>query len=245
MKNDALSLKLFDIFYPLTICKELKFDGHSLELRFIPSLDNAIDVLIAHEEELKSCGATNLENLCPYFGSIWPSAIGLMNSLKALKIDAQAKILEIGAGLALPSFYLEKKGFRNLVAMDNFPSSLEFFDRNKNLNNISHVAFFPYSWKEEHEIFQHPYDLIIGSDILYEKSFCTDLLEFLKKTLNPNNLAIIADPGRYYLDDFIELLKKNGFSTELSKETIDRELFPVSRHDQKYEISLIKIKKIS
>src|SRR4051812_5576848 len=104
-----------------------RFDFSVLCLR---SLDETIDELF---EKLRDQGQENLLNeLCPYFGRIWPSARALAEELAELGSDTFSgeTALELGCGLALPSLTLARLGAQ-VTATDSHPAVEEFFRRNK------------------------------------------------------------------------------------------------------------------
>jgi predicted nicotinamide N-methyase len=65
-------------------------------------------------------------------------------------------------------------------------------------------------WREETSI-AHSWDLIIASDVLYDKTQPATLLRFLMRALSPKGRALVADPGRTYVEGFFAEAKKVGY----------------------------------
>lgn len=184
-----------------------------LELEELENLENTIDELFL---ELEKTGDANLlEDLCPYFGCVWPSARALKEYLThhSLEADGAVKVLEVGCGLAIPSLFLAKTlKFSKVIASDFHPEVPKFLERNLKRNRIS-MERFEYrelNWRDP------PKDLgkfgvVIGSDILYEKSHPEDVAEALVKLVKPSGRIIIADPMRPYLQTFVSEMKARGF----------------------------------
>jgi len=184
-----------------------------LEIEELKNLENTIDELFL---ELEKTGDANLlEDLCPYFGCVWPSARALKEYLTQHNVesDGAVKVLEVGCGLAIPSLYLAKTlKFSKVIASDFHPEVPKFLERNLKRNQISKERFEyrELNWREP------PKDLgkfgvVIGSDILYEKSHPEDVAEALVKLVKPSGRIIIADPMRPYLETFVSEMRARRF----------------------------------
>lgn len=186
----------------------------TLEIVELENLEETIDELFI---QLERTGKPELlEDLCPYFGCVWPSARGLTEYLLANspeKKEGAVRLLEVGCGLAVPSIALAKI-FRlsKIVATDFHPEVPVFLEENLARNHVSRENFEYRSldWRKP------PSDLgkfgvVIGSDILYEKNHPSDVAEALVQLVKPRGRIIIADPGRPYLPVFVEEMKARGF----------------------------------
>ena len=153
------------------------------EMTCIRDLDESIDTLCEFfgEEDQDNSLA---EEYCPYFGVLWEAGIGLTQHLSKLDLKKK-KILEIGCGLALPSFLVTKMG-GNIIATD-FHSDVPLF---LELNQKNNQIYFPYkvmNWRNEIERIRTDlglFDLVIGSDILYESQHPMQVAEALIAFLN-------------------------------------------------------------
>jgi len=129
----------------------------------------------------------------PIFGVIWPSSLVLAHFINSYKIDSK-RILEIGCGMALSSLLLNKKS-ADITATDYHPEVQNFLQRNTLLNGDSPIAFERVDWTSKTDSLGL-FDLIIGSDLLYEDSHVQLLSNFIKTHAKKTCEVIIVDPGR-------------------------------------------------
>lgn len=189
--------------------------GQKLQLEMLSDVDRTIDQLF---EIYQANGQTELfEEMCPYFGTLWPAGKILANKI-ADDIESgefgafhpkTSRILEIGCGLALPSLLLAKAGW-SVKATDLHPDVATFLNRNKELNQTAGPEYLHLDWREDSAVTQ-TWDLIIASDVLYDKTQPATLLRFLMRALAPKGRALVADPGRTYVDGFFAEAKKVGY----------------------------------
>ncbi len=122
------------------------------------------------------------------------------------------RILEIGCGMALVSHLLNHRE-ADVTAMDIHPLSEEFLAHNVLLNHGRPIPFVNASWSDDSpELGQ--FDLIVGSDILYEPRHVKTLAPFLDLHTRQNCEVIIVDPNRGQLADFHAAMGTFGFSRE-------------------------------
>lgn len=132
-------------------------------------------------------------SLWPLFGVIWPSSMVLAYHVHELQTDNK-KILEIGCGMALSSLLLNKKN-ADITATDYHPEVEFFLQRNTKLNGDSNIAFEQVNWSDTSDNLGR-FDLIIGSDILYEDEHIDLIADFIEKHAERQCEIIIVDPGR-------------------------------------------------
>lgn len=143
------------------------------------------------------------------FGVVWDSSQVLANLM--LDIDIQGKrILEIGCGIALPSLILNKRE-ANITATDYHPCALDFLEKNTVLNQGETIPFVRTSWMDlQSELGR--FDVIIGSDLLYEPDHVEQLSSFIDRHSMPNSKVIIVDPGRFLHSRFSRKMKILGYN---------------------------------
>src|SRR5690606_14503357 len=101
------------------------------------------------------------------FGQLWPASQAPARAVKQIDIH-NLRILEIGCGLGLPSLVLQRRG-ADVTASDHHPLSESFLDYNAALNHLPAIPYLDLPWTDGHEDVGH-FDLIVGSDILYERN---------------------------------------------------------------------------
>lgn len=156
------------------------------------------------------------EDYCPYFGVPWEAGLGLTQFLTRLNLNEQ-KILELGSGLALPSFKACQQG-ANVLASDFHSDVKIFLDLNQKLNDIF-FNFKQMNWRNEyHDL--GLFDYVIGSDILYESSHPDHVATSLIRFLKPNGKIILSDPGRAYVQQFVSSMKRFGYQEKMTIEKV-------------------------
>ena len=79
------------------------------------------------------------------------------------------------------------------------------------------------------------FDLILASDVLYEKAYAEILPKIFKRALAPGGMVILADPGRIGVPEFIDECKYTGLEIR-SKTT-----FPFASGEIRQKIDLYEI----
>jgi predicted nicotinamide N-methyase len=129
----------------------------------------------------------------PMFGVLWPAGLALAEEMSRFSVTGKS-ILEVGCGLGLPSLVLQQRG-ADITASDHHPLAEEFLRHNTTLNSLAPIHFFTAPWIELHPGLGR-FDLIIGSDLLYERDHASLLAGFLARHANPACQVLLADPGR-------------------------------------------------
>jgi predicted nicotinamide N-methyase len=129
----------------------------------------------------------------PLFGVVWPAGLALADEMSRFAVAGKT-ILEVGCGLGLSSLVLQRRG-ADVTATDHHPLAEEFLRFNAALNDLAPVPFQRASWAG-HNPDLGRFDLIIGSDLLYERGQPSELACFLARHANPTAEILVADPGR-------------------------------------------------
>lgn len=170
------------------------------------SLDEAIDQICDVLGESNMDDALK-EDMCPYFGIPWEAGLGLTKYLlENSNFDLNNKtVLEIGCGLALPSFAATQLGAKTLAC--DFHDDVEtFIKENQKLNDIN-FAYKKINWRDEDNQIGF-FDFVIGSDILYESTHPINVAKSLLRYAKPKATIILSDPGRAYINKFLLAMKE-------------------------------------
>jgi len=120
------------------------------------------------------------------------------------------RILEVGCGMALSSHLLSQR-HADITATDYHPEAESFLQENVALNDGRKIPFIRTDWSEENNELGK-FDLIIGSDILYEEQHCDLLADFISLHAMSQCEVIIVDPGRGKHARFSKKMVDLGFS---------------------------------
>lgn len=142
------------------------------------------------------------------FGVVWPAGLALAEEMSRFSI-AGKNILELGCGIGLTSLVLARRGAR-ITACDHHPLAEDFLRQNAELNGLPPITFLNAPWLGPNPLLGR-YDLIIGSDLLYERDHAPLLAGFIAHHATPAAEVLIADPGRGYVSPFSMLLASQGY----------------------------------
>lgn len=148
------------------------------------------------------------------FGVIWPSSIILADAMHRHPIK-DIKILEIGCGLALASMIACRRG-ADITASDYHPLAGSFLEKNVKLNEFPQLNFKMSDWSKPNDLLG-TFDLIIGSDVLYERNHPEILSGFIDIHSNKKVKVIIVDPGRRQQSAFTNKMLGLGYSVNSDK----------------------------
>ncbi|MFZ4287427.1 class I SAM-dependent methyltransferase [Variovorax sp. HJSM1_2] len=158
----------------------------------------------------------------PLFGMVWPSGIHLAAAVAQRPLKAGENILEIGCGLALASLVCHRRGAL-VTASDCHPLAGSFLLENLRLNGLAPMRYCHGDWS--HVPTQQPgqdlaptvqgrFDLIMGSDVLYERDEGGALSLFIERHAMPVSEVLIVDPERGNRAAFTRRLQQLGYVLE-------------------------------
>lgn len=160
-------------------------------------------------KELGICSAA-----WPIFGILWPSSLVLAHHMLNYDIGSK-RVLEIGCGTALSSLLLNKQNV-DITATDYHPETESFLNRNTELNGDKLIPFERTGWADNNDTLGR-FDLIIGSDILYEDEHIELLSAFIQEHSKQQCEVILVDPGRGRKNKLAKKLLEIGYISLFSK----------------------------
>ena len=144
----------------------------------------------------------------PLFGVVWESGEVLARLMFVHEI-AGLRILEVGCGIGLASLVLSQR-LANITATDHHPEAEAFLAENVELNKLNEIPFVRMGWHEEQTLLGK-FDLIIGSDVLYERSHVDLLSSFIDRHASATCEVILVDPGRGHQAPFTRRMQSLGY----------------------------------
>ncbi len=145
----------------------------------------------------------------PLFGHIWPSARVLALAMQTFDLSGK-RILEIGAGLALASMVIHRRA-GNVTVSDCHPLSKPFLQENLRLNQLAPLPYQTGNWNINNPDLGQ-FELIIGSDVLYERDQPAQLASFIERHSAANAEVIIVDPNRGNRAGFCRAMAERGYT---------------------------------
>jgi predicted nicotinamide N-methyase len=166
----------------------------------------------------------------PLFGLPWPSGMQLAARLAERPVQAGERILEIGCGLGLASLVGHRRG-ADVTASDNHPLAGPFLLENIRLNGLAPLKYRHGHWSASPaqrqdatdaglNVLRGRFDLIIGSDLLYERDDGGSLAGFIARHSATGAWVWIVDPDRGNRTAFTRHMAAQGFA--MHEERLDR-----------------------
>lgn len=158
--------------------------------------------------------ADDNDDRLPYWAEIWPSA--RMLSQRILREDGRGRsLLELGCGVGLVALAAARAGF-SVVATDYYHEALEFARLNADRNGFAQIATRFIDWRELPDDLG-VFDVVTGSDVLYERPNAALVAGALAATLAPGGLGLVTDPSRRVAAAFPEVCQQHGLTAEITQ----------------------------
>jgi predicted nicotinamide N-methyase len=141
----------------------------------------------------------------PFWAKIWPSSIALSNFLHEHTHWVKDKtVLELGAGIGLPSFQIAKM-VKAVIISDHNSDAVELIEKNIALLDLKNAKAVLLDWNK----FQNDIkaEVILLSDVNYAPVEFDSLLQIIENYLSKGSTIIIATPQRIMGIPFIEKLQ--------------------------------------
>jgi predicted nicotinamide N-methyase len=149
----------------------------------------------------------------PLFGLVWPSARMLAGCLAGRDLHG-LRILEVGCGLALASLVAHRQR-ADVTASDCHPLTARFLAANLRLNGLPPMRYTTGDWARSDAALGR-FDLIVGSDVLYERQQPGQLSAFIERHAARGAEVAIVDPGRGQRASFTRHMATLGFAGDES-----------------------------
>lgn len=145
----------------------------------------------------------------PLFGMVWPSALVLGAHMQSVPLGAR-RVLEVGCGLALASLVVHRRG-GCITASDHHPLTETFLLENLRLNAMPPLPYRQGDWTAPNPDLGR-FDLIVGSDVLYDRGQPDQLCAFIALHAQPRVEVVIVDPDRANRAAFSRGMRGLGFT---------------------------------
>jgi predicted nicotinamide N-methyase len=164
----------------------------------------------------------------PIFGLLWPSGAQLAARMALRPLRTNERVLEIGCGLGLASLVCHRRGI-DVTASDCHPLANPFLLENLRLNALPPMKYRPGQGGTPSAAdddsppltgaVQGQFDLIMGSDVLYERDARATLAGFIDRHAGAGAQIWIVDPNRGNRSAFHKQMAALGF--EVTEERLD------------------------
>jgi predicted nicotinamide N-methyase len=178
-----------------------------------------------------------MDERLPYWADIWPSSTILASHLVSLpsSVDRTGRrALELGCGVGLVTTAAMIAGY-DVKATDYYTDALAFTRANawRNLGRSPQARMIDWRAFPDDE---KGYDLILASDVLYEREYAELLPSIFRAALAPGGMVLLADPGRIGAAEFRDECKSIGLVIR-SRATIPFEEGEIRQQIDIYEVA--------
>ena len=142
----------------------------------------------------------------PFWAKLWPSSTALVQYLKNNPNWIRDKnVLEIGAGIGLPSFMFADIA-QSIQVSDYATEAVELLQKNIQLLQLRNVEAIALDWNHVPDAIQP--ELVLLSDVNYNPTEFEGLLSLIKRFIEQGAVVILSTPQRIMASPFVNALKK-------------------------------------
>jgi predicted nicotinamide N-methyase len=183
-----------------TTTRELELAGRTVSL-----------LMPANADELISEADFDRDERLPYWADLWPSARILAEELAVMRLRGQ-RVLELGCGLGVVAIGAVLGG-AEVTATDYYEDAPRFAMVNVAGATGTRIATRMVNWVEMPKDLGK-FDVVLASDVLYEHRYASLVANAIAATLVRGGEAIVADPGRIALQEFLDECGRLGLEHE-------------------------------
>jgi predicted nicotinamide N-methyase len=213
-----------------TTTREVQIGSLNLSFTRIADPDRVLDQAAAEADrrERLTGRRDNDEHLhLPYWAELWDSAMGVARFLerewRRESLD-DLRVLDLGCGMGLSGATAAALGARVLFADIELPALL--FARLNSLPWRRRARTRRLNWRTD--CLDETFDLILGADILYERTQWQHLEPFWKSHLAHGGMVLLGEPGRQTGELFIDWMNARGeWKMQLFEESVPTRATPI------------------
>lgn len=201
--------------YALTVRPE-RVGDHTFSLTGLVDFEATVDVICKLQDGPDA--RRWLEDWCPMFGVIWPTARAVAARVAEVGPDlASRRCLELGCGLALPSLVARRMG-GSPVATDLHPDAEAFLQRNLRDNGLAAIPFVALDWRDPQAsgLERGGFDHVWASDVLYQRVHPPMVADMFAWFLADDGEGWLTCPGRPHLQAFHDEARARGLAVDVA-----------------------------
>jgi predicted nicotinamide N-methyase len=210
-----------------TVTETVQFGSVRFQFTRAADPNRVLDEVAAEEDRRERAGGLrNSEPLhLPYWAELWDSGGGIARHL----VDrfpaglTGKKAIDLGCGQGLAGCVAAAMGAEMLFADLESPALL--FARFNAEPLSPHIRTRQLNWQKDQ--LGERFDLIIGADILYERSQWGFLEPFWQSHLCLGGTILLGEPGRPTGDSFIEWIQTRGWKLEIIEQPVPTRSKPI------------------
>lgn len=190
-------------------CSEFVFGNQTFEFWYVKDPDEMLD-----DETIQASHAELAWQ--PYWAQLWDAALGLCYELADRDLR-DLRVLDLGCGLGVTGAVAASQG-ASVVLADNAPPALEFAALNCDPWR-DQVSIQLVDWKKDK--LDDQFDLIVGSDIIYDPADIEPLSRFWMATLVPQGRLLLSEPTRLLTNALMKKIETLGWNCQTKVRNIE------------------------
>ncbi len=168
----------------------------------------------------------NTGELFPFWAKLWPSSTALVQFIQAnLNIVKDKTVMEIGAGLGLPSLTIAAVA-KSIEVTDYVPEAVELLQKNIQHLQLNNVIAKQLDWNNCSDTIYA--EVLLLSDVNYNPVEFDGLMNLISDCIDRGTIILLATPQRIMASPFVHALQQfikeshvekmieNGKSVEIS-----------------------------
>ncbi|MBN1488456.1 MAG: methyltransferase domain-containing protein [Phycisphaerae bacterium] len=147
----------------------------------------------------------------PYWATPWPSAALLAEHVLTHCRPGAGRAIDLGCGVGLVAIAAARAGW-TVTAADYDADALKFSEENARLNGVTLAGTARVDWRTP--FVAEPFDLVLASDVLYERRHNGPVARWIAAALAPDGLALVSDSNRGAAEGFPAIAAAAGLAVE-------------------------------
>lgn len=171
-----------------------------LHLQTFPVGGHSVSLFVPDEDSVKEA-YTSGQIAFPYWSRVWPAAKGLAAFLlQHPQYTATKRVVELGAGLGLPSLVAAQKATA-VLCTDLFADAVAVVQKTARHHGLQNLQTAVMDWRQLPEDFTT--DTLLLSDVAYEPAAFAQLWQLLQRLLQAGTTVLLATPQRLTAKEFV------------------------------------------
>lgn len=165
-----------------------------------------LKIWVPNFQALQASHQLNAYGDAPFWGRVWPAAMAMIQFLEENPIYIQnKKLLELAAGLGLPSFYASAYA-AEIILSDYALDAVQWMEKNIEENGLVNIQAQQINWHQLPSNL-HP-DTLLLCDVNYDPQQFDALLRMIEFFLSKGTTILLSTPQRLVGRPFISALLK-------------------------------------
>ena len=157
------------------------------------------------------------EDYMPYWAWVWPSSPPMAELVRRAGWLRGTEALELGSGLGMVGVAAGLAGLQ-VTFSDHDEMAVGIARRNAALNGLAGCEGLVLDWRGMAGAPDRKWPVILACDVIYEEGSHQPLLDALRRFMDPDGEAWIADPGRTRAPAFCSAAEEQGLDVEIRDE---------------------------